>query len=56
MDEMGLKLPPTHVDVAAIRRKFYAAEREEKRGTNAARADPKGHAKAREVRDMADKR
>jgi PPK2 family polyphosphate:nucleotide phosphotransferase len=30
MDEMGLKLPPTHVDIAAIRRKFHAAEREEK--------------------------
>jgi hypothetical protein len=32
MDEMGLKLPPTHVDIAAIRRKFHAAEREEKGG------------------------
>jgi PPK2 family polyphosphate:nucleotide phosphotransferase len=30
MDEMGLKLPPTHVDIAAIRRKFHTAEREEK--------------------------
>jgi PPK2 family polyphosphate:nucleotide phosphotransferase len=30
MDEMGLKLPPTHVDIAAIRRKFHAAERQEK--------------------------
>jgi PPK2 family polyphosphate:nucleotide phosphotransferase len=30
MDEMGLKLPPTHVDIAAIRRKFHAAERDEK--------------------------
>jgi PPK2 family polyphosphate:nucleotide phosphotransferase len=30
MDEMGLKLPPTHVDIAAIRRKFHAAEREKK--------------------------
>jgi PPK2 family polyphosphate:nucleotide phosphotransferase len=29
MDEMGLKLPPTHVDIAAIRRKFHTAEREE---------------------------
>jgi hypothetical protein len=29
MDEMGLKLPPTHVDIAAIRRKYHAAEREE---------------------------
>jgi PPK2 family polyphosphate:nucleotide phosphotransferase len=33
MDEMGLKLPPTHVDIAAIRRKFHAAEREEKTPT-----------------------
>jgi hypothetical protein len=30
MDEMGLKLPPIHVDIAAIRRKFHAAERESK--------------------------
>ena len=30
MDEMGLKLPPTHVDIAAIRRKFHAAERDGK--------------------------
>ena len=29
MDEMGLKLPPTHVDIADIRRKFHAAEAEE---------------------------
>jgi PPK2 family polyphosphate:nucleotide phosphotransferase len=26
LDEMGLKLPPTHVDIAAIRRKYHAAE------------------------------
>src|SRR5262249_46783231 len=25
MDEMGLKLPPTHVDTADIRRKYHAA-------------------------------
>jgi len=31
MDEMGLKLPPTHVDIADIRRKFHAAEEEENR-------------------------
>ena len=31
MDEMGLKLPPTHVDIAAIRSKFHAAEEEENR-------------------------
>ena len=30
MDEMGLKLPATHVDIADIRRKYHAAEREEK--------------------------
>ncbi len=32
MDEMGLKLPPTQVEISAIRRKFHAAEREEKAG------------------------
>ena len=32
MDEMGLKLPPAHVDLADIRRKYHAAEREEKNG------------------------
>ncbi len=26
MDEMGLKLPPTHVDIAEIRRKYHAAK------------------------------
>src|SRR5271166_2716455 len=26
MDEMGLQLPPTHVDITAIRRKYHAAE------------------------------
>jgi len=30
MDEMGLKLPPTRVDLADIRRKYHAAEREGK--------------------------
>jgi hypothetical protein len=30
MDEMGLKLPPTHVDIASIRRKFHTAERAER--------------------------
>ena len=30
MDEMGLKLPPTHVDLADIRRKYHAAKRAEK--------------------------
>jgi len=30
MGEMGLKLPPTHVDMADIRRKFHTAESEAK--------------------------
>src|SRR5215469_8487156 len=30
MDEMGLTLPPTHVDIPEIRRKYHAAEREQK--------------------------
>jgi len=34
MDEMGLKLPPTHVDIAAIRRSFHAAKKEEMRRAN----------------------
>lgn len=32
MDEMGLKLPPTRVDISDIRRKYHAAEREAKHG------------------------
>ena len=32
MDEMGLRLPETQVDIAEIRRKYHAAEREEKVG------------------------
>ena len=28
MDDMGLKLPPPHVDLAEIRRKYHAAERQ----------------------------
>jgi PPK2 family polyphosphate:nucleotide phosphotransferase len=28
LDEMGLKLPPTHVDMEAIRSKYHVAERE----------------------------
>jgi PPK2 family polyphosphate:nucleotide phosphotransferase len=31
MDEMGLKLPPVHVDIADIRRKYHAAEQEERK-------------------------
>jgi polyphosphate kinase 2 (PPK2 family) len=40
MDGMGLQFPPTRVDLAEIRRKYHAAEREakvgEKRGKKAA--------------------
>jgi PPK2 family polyphosphate:nucleotide phosphotransferase len=32
MDEMGLKLPPTHVDIADIRREYQVAELDEKGG------------------------
>jgi len=32
MDEMQLKLPPTNVDIADIRRKYHAAEHEKKGG------------------------
>jgi PPK2 family polyphosphate:nucleotide phosphotransferase len=32
MDEMGLKLPPTRVDIADIRRKYHVAEREQGSG------------------------
>jgi hypothetical protein len=32
MDAMGLKLAATHVDIADIRRKFHAAQSEEKGG------------------------
>jgi PPK2 family polyphosphate:nucleotide phosphotransferase len=46
MDDMGLKLPPTHVDIAAIRRKFHAAEREEKSLAKDAKADVKARVKA----------
>jgi len=37
LDGTGLKLPPTHVDIAAIRRKYHAAvieqERQNRRGS-----------------------
>jgi PPK2 family polyphosphate:nucleotide phosphotransferase len=46
MDDMGLKLPPTHVDIAAIRRKFHVAEREEKGLPKGAKTDVKDRAKA----------
>jgi PPK2 family polyphosphate:nucleotide phosphotransferase len=38
MDEMGLKLPPAQVNIADIRRKYYAAEREAKDGGKAKEA------------------
>ena len=31
MEEMGLKLPPTQVDINEIRRKYHAAVQEEER-------------------------
>jgi PPK2 family polyphosphate:nucleotide phosphotransferase len=47
MDDMGLRLPPTHVDIAAIRRKFHAAEREEKSPAKGVKINVKGRVKAR---------
>lgn len=38
MDEMGLKLPPAHVDTADIRRKFHAAEAQEQKADRSERA------------------
>jgi PPK2 family polyphosphate:nucleotide phosphotransferase len=37
MDEMRLKLPPTRVDIAAIRRKYHAARRQERDGKRRAK-------------------
>jgi Polyphosphate kinase 2 (PPK2) len=42
MNEMGLKLPPTHVDIAGIRRKYHAAKREEKGGKRRTKDAKKG--------------
>jgi hypothetical protein len=36
MDEMGLELPPTHVDIADIRRKFHVAKEAAKEEENRA--------------------
>ncbi|MGB8631219.1 MAG: hypothetical protein WCD69_17850, partial [Xanthobacteraceae bacterium] len=47
MDDMGLKLPPTHVDIAAIRRKFYVAKREEKDLPKGTTTDVKDRTKTR---------
>ena len=41
MDEMGLKLPPTRVNIADIRRKYHAAERREKSGAKPPTQAPK---------------
>jgi hypothetical protein len=38
MDDMGLKLPPTRVDLAQIRAKYHAAEQE--RGNPGMGPDP----------------
>jgi PPK2 family polyphosphate:nucleotide phosphotransferase len=38
MDEMGLQLPATQVDIAEIRRKYHAAEREERVGERVPRS------------------
>jgi PPK2 family polyphosphate:nucleotide phosphotransferase len=46
MDEMNLKLPPTQVDIATIRRKYHAAAVEEERRD---RRGPKGAHKASRV-------
>jgi PPK2 family polyphosphate:nucleotide phosphotransferase len=48
MDDMGLKLPPTHVDIADIRRKYHAAEREQNGTGNPDKR--KGKPKEREAR------
>ena len=42
MEEMSLKLPPTRVDIADIRRKYHAAEREEKHGGMVTPIPPRG--------------
>jgi len=53
MEDMGLKMPVPQVDIPTIRRKFYAAEREEKGGMKGAKAHAKGHANASERHDGA---
>jgi polyphosphate kinase 2 (PPK2 family) len=39
LNDMGLKLPPTHVDIADIRRRYHAAEREQGRAARGAKQD-----------------
>ena len=41
MDDMGLKLPPTRVDIADIRRKYHEAEREQDGGKTKPKLKPK---------------
>jgi PPK2 family polyphosphate:nucleotide phosphotransferase len=45
MDEMGLKLPPTHVDIAETRRKYHAADMAQQKadGHEPARRTKSGH-------------
>jgi PPK2 family polyphosphate:nucleotide phosphotransferase len=38
MEDMGLKLPPTHVDISAIRRQYHAAQREVRGGKRGRKA------------------
>jgi len=44
MEEMGLKLPPTRVDIADIRRKYHAAHREQHSGKRHRKQPPKADA------------
>jgi len=44
MEEMGLKLPPTRVDIADIRRKYHAAHREQHSGKRHQKQPPKADA------------
>src|SRR6516164_9658091 len=41
MDEMGLKLPPTRVDLAHMRSKYHAAKLKEKSGRKGRTKEPK---------------
>jgi PPK2 family polyphosphate:nucleotide phosphotransferase len=42
MEEMDLKLPPTHVDLAEIRNRYHAAEVDEKDSSSLARSSGRG--------------
>jgi hypothetical protein len=41
LDDMGLKLPPTQVDIAAIRRKYHAAAQQQRHGDKLSKASTK---------------